>query len=129
PNRVPPAKTKDRNVEANCVAFGQRLARAMRDAELTQAEVSRLMGVSRSAVNWWVKGITYPSIENAERLADLLRVTPEFLLFGVVKVVKDRLVESIPVADSKIHAGQRMTQIGVPKDFLQRTAPNVGHLK
>jgi len=113
-------KTKDRNVAADCVEFGKRLEQSMQRTGITQAELSRDMKVSRSAVNWWVQGNTYPSIDNAKRLADLLRTTPEYLLFGAVKVQKERLVDSIPVIDRVLGRQAEITRIALPKEFHAR---------
>lgn len=125
-----PIKTKDSNVNEHCVAMGRRLMAAIEDAELTQADVARLIGKSRSAVNWWVQGLTYPSIEHSIILANLLRVTPEYLMYGVVNSKKDRLVEHIPVYDTHVRGVQtNITQIGLPKDFIARTKANPDALR
>ena len=112
--------TKDKNVEADCQKFGQRLLSAMEKCNVTQADLSRFMGVSRSAVNWWVQGNTYPSIDNAKRLADYLRTTPEYLLFGVVHVAEERLVESIPVIDRLDGHASEITRMTLPREFMAR---------
>jgi len=124
-DNVPTIKTKDKNVDEDCVAFGRRLEKAMQDAEITQAELSRLMGMSRSGVNWWIQGLTYPSVEKAKRLANLLRVTPEYLIYGVINHSKDRMMESIPVYDTRINGTQQnVSQLGLPKDFIARNLPH-----
>ena len=118
-------KTKDKNVDADCLAFGRRLVKAMRTAEITQAELSRLMGVSRSAVNWWIQGLTYPSVKNARDLANILRVTPEYLVYGVVDHRhKDRMTASIPVIDKK-----SLSKLDLPKSFVTRELRETGDLR
>lgn len=112
--------TKDKNVEADCRKFGERLLSAMENCNVSQADLSRFMGVSRSAVNWWVQGNTYPSIDNARRLADYLRTTPEYLLFGVLHVAEERLVESIPVIDRSDGQHHEITRMTLPREFMAR---------
>lgn len=114
------AKTKTINDKEACAEFGKRLAAEMEKRDLTQADLSRLMGMSRSGINWWIRGETYPSIDNASRLADLLKTTPEWLLFGAAKVRGDRLSESIPVID-RINGQQvEITRISLPREFMAR---------
>lgn len=124
-------KTKERNVEADCKEFGRRLQVAMDRAGLSQADLARIMGVSRSAANWWTQGNTYPSIANAKKIADLLRTTPEYLLFGAVKVAKERLVDSIAVVDRGADGKQSLiTRISIPREFMTRhSMPDTTHLR
>jgi transcriptional regulator with XRE-family HTH domain len=92
----------------------------MEKCDVTQADLSRLMSMSRSGINWWVRGHTYPSIDNVERLADILKTTPEWLLFGARKIQAERLSESIPVID-RINGRQvEITRIALPREFMAR---------
>lgn len=118
-------RTKHKSNLEGVAAFGKRFSQALKDAELTESEFSRIMGVSRSAVNLWATGKSYCSIDHALRISDLLRITPEFLMFGVVATPKDRLVSSIPVHGD----GHIVTQIGLPKEFMARTIPDARELK
>lgn len=113
-----PTKTKDRNIEADCRAFGRRLEEALAKADVSQTELARYMGVSRSAANWWAQGKTYPSIEHSKKIAAFLRTTPEYLIYGVQRTSKDRLAESIPVIDRISGKQTLVTRIAVPKEFL-----------
>lgn len=117
--------TKDRNDVEDCIEFGKRLGAAMDAMNISQAELSRLMEVSRSAVNWWVQGKTYPSIENAKRLGALLRVSPEYLLFNVVLTKSDRLMTSVPVYHK--HGG--IDLLSLPNEFVAREFPKAGDLR
>ena len=51
---------------------------------LTQAELARRLGVTRSSVNAWELGISVPSTQYVVELADLFRVSTDYLL-GVDK--------------------------------------------
>lgn len=113
-------KTKEANIEVDCQHFGHRLLAAMEKINMSQADLARAMGASRSAVNWWTQGKTYPSIDNAKKLARILRTTPEHLVFGVEKVAKERLVDSIPVFDRVNGRKVEITRISLPKDFISR---------
>lgn len=114
------SKTKEANDETECKEFSKRLIQAMARMELSQADLARAMGASRSAVNWWTQGKTYPSIDNAKKLADILRTTPEHLLFGAEKVSRDRLIAMIPVYDRVQGRRTEVTRLALPKDFVAR---------
>ena len=47
---------------------------------MTQAELARRLGVTRSGVNAWEMGITVPSTQYIVELALLFRVSTDFLL-------------------------------------------------
>jgi len=112
--------TKVKNVEENCQRFGQRLFSAMEKCNVSQSDLARFMNVSRSAASFWVKGQTYPSIDNVEKIADYLRTTPEYLLFGVVHVSEERLVESIPVITRIEGSPVEITRLTLPREFMAR---------
>lgn len=123
-------KTKDRNVDADCKEFGRRLAVLLDKNGFTQSDLAKFMGVSRSGANWWVQGKTYPSIANAQRIADFLRTTPEYLIYGAVKAPKERLVESIPVIDRVEGKQSLVTRITIPREFMARhNMPETAHLR
>lgn len=62
--------------------LGERLENIRKDKGLNQSDISRHMGVSRSAVALWCQGATSPSIERTKELARFLEVSPEWLAFG-----------------------------------------------
>ena len=47
---------------------------------LTQAELSKRLGITRSSVNAWEMGISVPSTQYLVALADLFRVSTDYLL-------------------------------------------------
>jgi SOS-response transcriptional repressor LexA len=68
---------------ADYSTIGQRIRRARKAAELTQAQVADGLGVSRVSVTQWESGTTTPEREHVRRLAALLNTTPENLEFGL----------------------------------------------
>lgn len=53
----------------------------LREAEgLTQAELAKRLGITRSGVNAWEMGITTPSTQYIVELANLFNVTADYLL-------------------------------------------------
>ena len=113
---APTKRTKQTHDEAACQEFGKRLAAAIEKKGLSQADIGRRMGISRSAVNWWTSGNTYPSIDNVKELAKLLDTTPEWLLFGLHSVSSTSKNVHIPIQDRESDAF-----ITLPLDFIVRT--------
>ena len=55
--------------------------KALRDERgLTQTELSKLLGITRSSVNAWEMGISVPSTQYIVELAHIFRVSTDFLL-------------------------------------------------
>lgn len=101
-----------------CLEFSARLVEAIEKAGTTQAELARHMGLSRSSINFWCKGEGYPSIPNVRIVAAFLRTTPEHLLYGAVKVPKERLSQSIPVMAKMDGKDTIITRMALPNEFL-----------
>lgn len=51
-----------------------------KDNGLTQVELSKMLGISRSAVNSWEMGLSNPNIEHIIALAKIFKVTTDYLL-------------------------------------------------
>jgi transcriptional regulator with XRE-family HTH domain len=94
--KVTTKHTTDRNC---CVAFGKRLSTSREIAGLTQAGLARQVAVTRSAVAQWELGNSYPVIDKVRSIADAIRVTPEYLLFGTTNNRPQTLAGSIPLID------------------------------
>lgn len=120
---------KDAQDEEDCRAFGRRLLASMDKCNVSQSDLSRFMGVSRSAVSLWVKGETYPVISHIKRIANYLRTTPEYLLFEVVHIAEERLVESIPVVNRMDGTQVEFTRMTLPLEFMARAHLPSKHLK
>jgi transcriptional regulator with XRE-family HTH domain len=48
--------------------------------ELSQAQLARRLGVTRSSVNAWEMGASVPSIQTIVQLSDFFKVSSDFLL-------------------------------------------------
>ena len=48
--------------------------------QLTQAELSKRLGITRSSVNAWEMGISIPSTQYIVELADIFSVSTDYLL-------------------------------------------------
>jgi transcriptional regulator with XRE-family HTH domain len=62
--------------------IGARIRAARRDRGLTQDELADQVGVSRSAVAQWETGRTGQVTGNLSRIAGVLEVNVEYLMFG-----------------------------------------------
>ncbi len=66
------------------MTIGDRIKQARLDAEMTQAELARKVGVSREAVSQWESGESKGmKPENLIKCAVTLQVRPEYLVTGV----------------------------------------------
>lgn len=55
--------------------------KALRDQKgLTQTELSKLLGITRSSVNAWEMGISVPSTQYIVELAHIFKVSTDYLL-------------------------------------------------
>ena len=57
-----------------------RIKHLREQANMTQAELARKLGISRSSVNAWEIGISVPSTQYIMELAAILHVSTDFLL-------------------------------------------------
>lgn len=62
--------------------FSDRLAEAMRQRDITASDLSRLSGVSASALSEYLKGRYRPKFDRVLKLAAALGVAPSYLLGG-----------------------------------------------
>jgi transcriptional regulator with XRE-family HTH domain len=60
--------------------FGKRVRIAMAVANVSCAELARLLGVSRSAVSAWANGIRYPTSSHLLALADMAGVSLDWMM-------------------------------------------------
>ncbi|PYG90376.1 DNA-binding NtrC family response regulator [Ruminiclostridium sufflavum DSM 19573] len=61
-------------------SFGIRLKKLRKNANLSQEDLGKLLGLGRTAVANWETNQTEPTGENIKKLADLFKVTTDFLL-------------------------------------------------
>lgn len=58
----------------------ERIKRLREQRNLTQAELAKQMGITRSGVNAWEMGISVPSTQSIVELANIFKVSTDFLL-------------------------------------------------
>lgn len=61
-------------------SLADRIKTLRESAGLTQAEVARQLGVSRSGVNAWEMGLSVPSTQYVVELARIFNVSTDYLL-------------------------------------------------
>ncbi len=60
--------------------LGEKIKYLRESAELTQAELARILGLSRSGVNAWEMGLSIPSTQYVVALAKTFNVSADYLL-------------------------------------------------
>ena len=63
-------------------SFGERLSKALNDAQKSQSELSRQLGISQPSVNAWVKDKNQPETKRVAEIASALDVDAGWLLDG-----------------------------------------------
>ena len=64
--------------------IAERIKKLRESNGLTQTELAKILGITRSSVNAWEMGISVPSTQYVVELANLFKVSTDFLL-GVDK--------------------------------------------
>ncbi|MDO6706753.1 helix-turn-helix transcriptional regulator [Photobacterium sp. 1_MG-2023] len=59
-----------------------RIAQRMRELNLKQVDLVRHVGVSKGTISMWIRGTMKPNGKNLLKLADVLEVTPDWILTG-----------------------------------------------
>ena len=60
--------------------FSERLKEERKKAKLTQEDIAKQLGITRSAYTLYETEKTQPSIETATKLADILKVSLDYLV-------------------------------------------------
>ena len=60
--------------------FGDRLRELRKNCKMTQETLGEKLGVSKNAISYWESGDTQPSIEIIVKLADIFKVSTDYLL-------------------------------------------------
>lgn len=94
--------------------LGQRIALLRRQAGMSQAELAARMGVSASAVGMYEQGRREPSAEGLVALAEIFRVSTDYLLTGKIadpgELQTLRTLLEQRVLDAERHLGNRTRQ-------------------
>ena len=59
--------------------FSERIKQERKKAKLTQEEAAKQLGITRAAYTLYETGKTQPSLETAKKLADLYKVSLDYL--------------------------------------------------
>lgn len=100
-------------------AIGDRI-RACREAKkLSQNDLGKFIGRTRSAVAQWENGYAPPSIFDVEDMATVLGVSPAYLAYGVSPSMDDAMV--IPMVEYQDERRtQQVAQIALDKPLMGR---------
>lgn len=119
-------KTKHKTDAEGVAEFGARFSRLLREAGYTESEFSRIMGVSRSAVNLWATGKSYCSYDHSKTIASILNVTPWYLMYGpaagmiAVADISDKEITEEPRTMLITVSGKNTQPYRVSKDKRKR---------
>ncbi|MCE1176006.1 MAG: helix-turn-helix domain-containing protein [Burkholderiales bacterium] len=84
--------------------FGQRLRTAIKNRDITQANLVEKLDISGQTLQQWLRDDNYPSIPNLLNLSEELDTSPAWLLFGTGDEQRTDIVE-IPEYDVKFSGG------------------------
>lgn len=105
------------NSSNQIVTVGDRIVEARKIKEMTQLDLSKLLGISRAAVGQWEINSTSPSITKLEEVALLLGVDPEWLAYGV-KAGEAKIVYRNPERDNVVWL-EEITFGATPLDVIK----------
>lgn len=86
------------------MTFGKRLRESIHKKDWTQAAFAEALEVSSQTVQQWLKDDNYPTVANVLRIAEILGVSPAWLLFGETGSSDDLLV-AVPEYDIDFSCG------------------------
>lgn len=69
--------------------LGARIKQAMEELRISQGELAAAVGASPAAISQWVSGRKRPSRTNIQKVAQELKVKPEWLEYGVNQPIAD----------------------------------------
>lgn len=69
--------------------LGQRIKEARLAKGLSQAELGKLIGVSKVTICWYESNSRTPTLENFEKLIEVLEITADYALGREVSVVSE----------------------------------------
>ena len=62
------------------MSLGQNIAKIRKEKKLSQVDVASYVGVSRDAISKYERGDIVPSVENANKIAQILGVSLDYLM-------------------------------------------------
>lgn len=109
--------------------FGTRVHDARKDADMTQEELAKKLGVSRTTVAQWERGANPTDVNTIQSISKILKRPPEFLAFGVTdvrEVIKAPEEEGLSYApemtyDDGVENPVEVKKWAVPTDWVRDT--------
>lgn len=104
-------------------AVGSALKKLRKSAELSQADLSEMLGVHQTAISQWECGRTLPDVSSLRRLASLYSVSIDSLLGGTAEAAASP--ETYAAVRARVHAESRRVpilgsvQAGVPVSAVE----------
>lgn len=91
--------------------FSELLNKAMNELDLTQADVCRLTGISKSSMSQYISGLHAPSPQKQMEIADALGLAPDYFN------------QRLPIA--KLDRKKRKLDVDVAADLMGKSVPFV----
>lgn len=96
------------------MSVGERISTLRRDRNISQYQLSKLLGVSRQAVSKWENGQSSPDTVNLIQLADVLDVDVEYLATGKKPVPPSPSVVTAPKVVERIVEVEKVVEKPIP---------------
>lgn len=104
--------------------LSQRLREARQAQNLTQADLARALSANQSTVAYWENGRSQPDAKRIQAVAQILQVSPEWLMFGTPGVAQ----AALPYAnDAPWPHGQAVGVSPAGRDLPVRGLAQAGH--
>lgn len=120
-----------RPMALSCKDLPSRLTTARKRAGLTQKDLTASLGVNRTAIAQWETGLTWPSLIKIEEIANALKVSPEWIAFGVGQGIntseeqREAAVTEVVFEKDGDELKSRTKRVwGIPEVFLRQYTAN-----
>ncbi|XAI95916.1 transcriptional regulator [Microcystis phage Mwe-JY26] len=117
------AATRKATMKKAISTIGERIRHAREEKEMSQLDVSNLLGLSRAAVAQWESNTTSPSLFKTVEVAKILGVSPEWLAFGINQSAQPESEDTVRLPEIIFDNGEKPTTIpgawSLPRDWLR----------
>lgn len=96
--------------------MGPRIRRLRKRLDLTQAQLGDLVGVQALAVGDWERGKYEPKGENLVALADALRVSPHYVVYGESGVYREAVERIAAIVEDVRSASSGADDLSIAAD-------------
>lgn len=77
--------------------FSERLKNLRKKARLTQTDVAEKLGISQQAYASWERGVKKPTQDNLVKIAQILKVSIDYLVGNSDEVIKDDELDNVEI--------------------------------